>query len=201
MADLRAHGPTLTLRLPRDEDAEDLLRFASDAEVTASFSWGPYRSVDEARAWLSTLPGERERGEKLDLAVVHRDDDAVVGVTGLSELSPRDRRGITGTWLGKPYWGTGVNAESKALLARIAFDALGFERLGSIANVKHLRSQAALAKLGFRREGVLRAWHRHGDVFHDVVAFSLLRSEWRRSPLARIETRLEGRPPPAFAPR
>ena len=32
-----------------------------------------------------------------------------IGVTGLSELSARDRRATVGTWFGRDYWGRGAN--------------------------------------------------------------------------------------------
>ena len=66
---------------------------------------------------------------------------------------------------------------------------LGLERLGAYADVANGRSQAALSRLGFAREGVLRRWHRHGARYHDVVLFSLLRNEWERSPLAEVTGR------------
>ena len=191
-------GPTLTLRLPAPTDARALLRLAADEEVTRFFSWGPYTSLEQPEAYLARQPGRRERGEQLDLLIVHR-RDGPVGVTGLSELSVRDRRAIVGTWLGRAWWGTGVNLEAKALIAALAFGHCGLERLGAYADVHHARSQAALARIGFRREGVLRAWHRHGDQAKDVVMHSLLREEWRRTPaLHDVATTLTGEVPAAF---
>ena len=197
MPGLKLSGPTLALRLPEPSDAEALFGLASDPEVTRFFSWGPYRELDEAHAYLARLPAQRARGEHLDLLVVHH-ERGPAGITGLSEISVRDRRGMVGTWFGRAFWGTGANAESKALVAHLAFRLLGYERLGAYTNVEHARSQAALEALGFRREGVLRRWHRHGDVVHDVVMWSLLRDEYEASPLARVPVEGAGEPPDAF---
>src|SRR3954454_5420186 len=196
MASYAVSGPTLTLRLPRLDDAPGMFALAADPEVTRFFSWGPYEREDEARGYLERLPAQRERGEQLDLAVCRGDE--VIGITGLSEISRRDRRGMVGTWFGRRWWGTGVNRESKALVAHLAFRALGWERLGAYTNVSHERSQAALAALGFQREGVLRRWHRHGDAVHDVVMWSLLRDEYEASALAAVEVSVRGGPPPPF---
>ena len=196
MPSFAVSGPTLTLRLPALADAPSLFALASDPEVTRFFSWGPYAREDEARAYLERLPAQRQRGEHLDLAVCRGDE--LVGITGLSEISRRDRRGMVGTWFGRAWWGTGVNRESKALVAWLAFRVLGWERLGAYTNVSHERSQAALAALGFQREGVLRRWHRHGDAVHDVVMWSLLRDEYLASPLADVAVSLAGEPPAPF---
>ena len=192
------HGPTLTLRPPRAEDAEALLALAGDPEVTRWFSWGPYTRVEEPIAYIGRLAGERERGEGLDLLVVHR-ELGPAGITGLSEFSARDRRCMVGTWFARRFWGTGANRESKALVARLAFAALGMHRLGAYSNPENVRSTRALLGLGFRHEGVLRDWHRHGGRHHDVNVFGLLRGEWEEGPLAAVPVRFEGELPPAFA--
>ena len=194
---LRATGPTITLRYAEPADAEGLFAHARDPEVTRFFSWGPYRRLEEAQAYVARLPAEREAGRHLDLVVDHREHGAI-GVIGLGEWSVRDRRAVVGTWLGRAHWGTGVNREAKALVARLAFEALGLHRLGAYAAPGNPRSRRALEKLGFVAEGTLRAYHRHGARVHDVHVFSLLRDELSRTPLAAVPARIEGDPPAAF---
>ena len=195
--DLALTGPTLRVRIPREEDAPALYREASDPGVTRWFSWGPYTSEAEARAYLAQLAPQRDRGEHLDLVVEHL-AAGPIGITGLSEFALRDRRAVVGTWLGRDWWGTGANRESKALMCRLAFTLLGLDRLGAYSNVEHERSQRALEGIGFRREGVLRRYHRHGGRALDVVVFGLLREEWETGPLAHVPVQVGGEPPPAF---
>ncbi len=197
MDDLALTGPTLRVRIPRDEDAAALFVQASDPEVTRWFSWGPYASEAEARSYLARLAAQRAHGEHLDLVIEHL-EAGPIGITGLGEFAPRDRRATIGTWLGRAWWGTGANHEAKALMCHLAFALLGLERLGAYSNVEHERSQRALQRLGFRREGVLRRYHRHGRQSLDVVVFGLLREEWEAGPLAREPVAVAGAPPPAF---
>jgi ribosomal-protein-alanine N-acetyltransferase len=190
-------GPTLTLRYAVPEDAPRLLELGADFEVTRFFSWGPYSDLREPEAYIAGLPARRDRGELLDFLVVHR-DDGPIGVTGLSELARRDRRCTVGTWLGQRWWGSGANFEAKALITALAFRGLGMNRLTAFANTRNGRSQAALERLGFRREGVLSAWHRHGEAYHDVVVFGLLRAGWERTSLPSVPAGITGPLPPAF---
>jgi ribosomal-protein-alanine N-acetyltransferase len=196
-ASIALHGPSLTLRLPEAADAQALLELAGDPEVTRWFSWGPYTSIDQPLTYIGRCAGQRERGEQLDLLIVHR-EHGPAGITGLGELSQRDRRCVVGTWLGRRFWGTGVNRESKALVAHLAFAVLGMERLGAYSNPDNVRSTDALEGIGFRHEGVLRHWHRHGERFLDVNVFGLLREEWEAGDLARVPVTVEGEAPPAF---
>jgi [ribosomal protein S5]-alanine N-acetyltransferase len=190
-------GPSLTLRYATASDTEALFELGSDPQVTRFFSWGPYRSRSEPAAYLERLPAERDRAERLEF-VIAGGDGVPIGVTGLTELSRRDRRAVVGTWLGRRHWGTGANREAKALVARLAFDTLGLERLGAYADLENPRSQAALTRIGFVREGLLRRWHRHRDQVHDVILYSWLKEEWERSPLAAVEVKVRGEVPAAW---
>ena len=195
---LALHGPTLTLRPPVAADADVLLALASDAEVTRWFSWGPYTTIEQPLAYIEDQAGRRGRGEQIDLLMVHR-EHGPVGITGLSEFSVRDRRCMVGTWFGRAFWGTGANRESKAIVAHLAFELLGMNRLGSYSNPANERSTRALLGVGFAHEGVLRAWHRHGDEYLDVNVFGMLRADWAAGELAQVPVRVEGELPPAFA--
>jgi ribosomal-protein-alanine N-acetyltransferase len=194
---LRLDGPTLTLRYPEAADASALLRLASDPAVTRWFSWGPYKNIAEPAGYIERQTQRRESGVQLDLLIVHR-EAGPVGVIGLSELSVRDRRAMVGTWLGREWWGTGVNAEAKALVFHLGFGPCGLVRIGAYSDVANARSRTALSKVGLLHEGVLRGWHRHGDVQKDVNIHGLLRDDWRASRLHDVPVRMRGRVPPLF---
>jgi ribosomal-protein-alanine N-acetyltransferase len=190
-------GPRLLLRYPTPDDAPGLFELAVDPAVTRFFSWGPYTSLEEPEAYIASLCSKRDRGELLDFLIVDP-DEGPIGVTGLSELARRDKRATVGSWLGHRFWGSGANFEAKAMICALAFRRLGMERLTAFASTRNGRSQAALERLGFRREGVLAAWHRHGDVAHDLVIYGLLRAGWERTALYDVPVTIEGTPPPAF---
>jgi len=77
--------------------------------------------------------------------------------------------------------GTGLNRIVKDLMIGRAVDC-GFRRIEFKVDSRNVRSQAAMAKLGAVREGVIRAdritWTGH---VRDTVLFSILASEWERS--------------------
>lgn len=186
---------SLALRPPEPGDVPALYALGQDPEVTRWFSWGPYTSEEQPRAWIAAQGQRRAAGEALALAMVHP-EAGLVGITELSEWSARDRRAVVGTWFARRWWGTGLNAESKRLVAALAFGHCGLERLGAYADVANGRSRAALAKAGFAEEGVLRRFHRHGDVHKDVAVLSLLREDW--SPPGDVA--LRGEVPAPFRP-
>jgi len=85
---------------------------------------------------------------------------------------------IGGTYYRPKFRGTGFNRRVKDMMLRRAF-ACGFRRVEFRVDERNLRSQAAMAKLGAVREGVMRAdritWTGH---VRDTVLFSILKEEW-----------------------
>ncbi len=75
--------------------------------------------------------------------------------------------------------GTGLNRTVKDLMIGRAIGC-GFRRIEFKVDVRNARSQAAMARLGAVREGVIRAdrvtWTGH---VRDTVLFSVLAHEWR----------------------
>jgi ribosomal-protein-alanine N-acetyltransferase len=183
---MRISGPSLALRPPEGQDAERLFELGSDPEVVRFFSWGPYRERAEAEAFIERVRRERPH----EFFIVREDDDRPIGLTGLTELNERDGRAVVGTWLGRPYWGSGANQESKALILHYAFERLGLGRVSAYAHPENARSLVALERIGFTREGVLRGWHVHRGERRDVVILGLLREEWESGPLAAVRVRI-----------
>jgi N-acetyltransferase len=86
---------------------------------------------------------------------------------------------IGATLYGSRWWGTPVNAEAKLLLLGHCFEDCGYGRVKIQTDRLNERSQAAIAKLGARREGVLRRDKKREDgTFRDTVVFSVLADEW-----------------------
>ena len=103
-------------------------------------------------------------------------------LVGMSAYLGVDReRGVLE--IGNTYYvprlrGTGFNRRVKDLMLGRAF-ACGFRRIEFRVDARNGRSQAAMAKLGAVREGVLRAdritWTGH---VRDTVLYSILADEW-----------------------
>jgi len=124
-------------------------------------------------------------------------DGTFVGTTSFYEIAPAVRALAIGhTWVARPWWRTFVNTESKlALLAR-AFEDLGAERVVWHTDIRNVRSQQAIARLGAQREGVLRHHRiRRDGSWRDTVQFAMLAEEWpsaRDRLLERLAERQDG---------
>jgi N-acetyltransferase len=104
----------------------------------------------------------------------------VVGTSSLAEAHLVDESIHLGSTLyGRRWWGTTVNPEAKLLLLAHCFDDCGYGRVKIQTDLLNIRSQAAIARLGAQREGVIRRDKKREDgTFRDSVVFSVLIDEW-----------------------
>lgn len=128
--------------------------------------------------WAKRLAHMRAGGGPC-YAVRRRSDGRIVGTSSLHDLVPEHRRVELGSTFFHPgARGGPVNPASKWLMLEHAF-ASGILRVEIITDALNARSQAAIAKLGATREGVLRR-HKttHTGRVRDTVMFAVTDEDW-----------------------
>jgi RimJ/RimL family protein N-acetyltransferase len=191
-APVTLRGARLLLTPLRLSDAPDFVRAlggpAEAAEVTAHLG---YRSPDLVGA-RRIITAALTTADQLAFAQRLAGTGQLVGTTSFYEIDPgRSAVAIGHTWLARPYWRTGLNTESKLLMLRHAFETLQAERVVWHTDIRNLRSQAAIERLGATREGVLRHHRRRPDgSLRDTVQYSMVRQEWADA-RARLVAALE----------
>lgn len=103
-----------------------------------------------------------------------------LGITMFGNMSFSNRRLEIGwTWLGERYQGTGINSQCKTLLLNYCFKTLEMRRVEFKVDIKNIRSQKAVEKLGATREGLLRKYNiqSYGESKGTYV-YSILKEEW-----------------------
>jgi RimJ/RimL family protein N-acetyltransferase len=140
-------------------------------------------TIDDARDHILTALTSRARGLRLPYAQFDVPTGALIGTTSFYEIDPVSQSIAIGhTWLGRSYWGTGHNVESKLLLLTFAFESLGAVRVVWHTDIKNERSQAAIERLGAQREGVLRKHRlRRDGSWRDTVQYAMTDDDWVRA--------------------
>jgi RimJ/RimL family protein N-acetyltransferase len=121
-----------------------------------------------------------ETHDRLAFAVIDASSDMVMGTTSYHDIVPAlDRVEIGYTWYAKSRQRSHVNTSCKLLLLSHAFDTLGCAVVGLRTDNFNHASQAAIERLGAKKDGVLRhhGLRRDGTV-RDTVMYSILRGEW-----------------------
>ena len=125
------------------------------------------------------------------LPFVVRAHGTVVGCTRYYDIDASvPTLAIGYTWYAARVQRSHVNSACKRLLLGHAFETLGMRTAYLHTSHQNLRSQAAIERLGARRDGVIRQHRKHKDgSLRDTVAYSILDSEWPEL-RARLDARL-----------
>jgi RimJ/RimL family protein N-acetyltransferase len=168
-------GEHVILEPAGDRHVADLLVAAQDESVWTHLPWPRPHSEADVAGML-----EEERRVAHPFAQVDAESGRAVGVTTYRDVDERHRTlEIGGTWIGRPWWRTAINTEAKLLFLGHAFDTLHANRVAIKTDIRNERSQAAIARLGAVREGVLRHQYvRRDGTLRDTVIYSVLPEEW-----------------------
>lgn len=176
-------GETVQLRaLNAADDVDELFNALDTPEVWAHLPINP-ASVNEYRAFLEGLVTREDWHPwvvRLTRDLGGFDAGAIVGTTSYLGVSMSDASiEIGATAYAPSVWATSVNPACKLALLTHAFDVLGAGRVQIKTDIRNVRSQQAIARLGAHFEGVLRRHFRRSDgTVRDTVMFSIIAEEW-----------------------
>jgi RimJ/RimL family protein N-acetyltransferase len=142
--------------------------------------YGKINTEDDMRNWVRDILSRAEKGTDLPFAAIHLASGRVAGATRYLNIMPKDRGlEIGGTWYGVEFQRTAVNTECKYLLLKRAFETLGCIRVQLKTDLRNVRSQKAIERLGAQKEGVFRNHFILPDGrYRASVFYSILDTEW-----------------------
>lgn len=155
------------------DDVEEIVRCCNDPLVARFI---PVIPVPYTEQDAHDYVGRNDADEELNLAVT---DSAgtVLGAVGISLKAADAAIAEIGYWLAPEARGRGAATRALRLLAAWTLRELSIERLQLTTDVDNEASQRVAARVGFQREGVLRAWYDRRGERRDAVMFSLLPGE------------------------
>jgi RimJ/RimL family protein N-acetyltransferase len=135
---------------------------------------------EQTRSYIESALSMRDSGNRFAFAVVDTTTGGVLGCTSYHDIVPALKRVEIGwTWYAKSSQRSHVNTTCKLLLLAHAFETLGCHVVGWRTDNFNFASQAAIERLGAKRDGVLRghALRRDGTI-RDTVMYSMRSGEW-----------------------
>ncbi|CAM8669328.1 RimL Acetyltransferases, including N-acetylases of ribosomal proteins [Comamonadaceae bacterium] len=135
---------------------------------------------ENTRKYIEDALAMREAGHRFAFAVTESATGKVLGCSSYHDIVPAIKRVEIGwTWYAKSSQRSHVNTTSKLLLLTHAFETLGCHVVGWRTDNFNFASQAAIERLGAKKDGVIRghALRRDGTI-RDTVMYSLRSGEW-----------------------
>jgi len=174
---LSARGVRL---LPLALEHEDGLRAAAADGALWQLRITSVPEPEQTRQYIVDALAMRDAGNRFPFVVQDEASGKILGCTSYHDIVPAVRRVEIGwTWYARSVQRTHVNTTCKWLLLTHAFEMLGCHVVGWRTDNFNFASQAAIERLGARKDGVLRghALRRDGTI-RDTVMYSLRSGEW-----------------------
>lgn len=165
---------TISLRDFSPSDTDRLVELANNKNVARYLIYtfpNPY-TREAAQWWINT--GCKEGGK---IAKVVEYGGEFVGAVGITpQPGWKDHTAELGYWLGESYWGKGIATAAAEQMINIAFTETSYKKLFATVLGPNAVSMRILEKLGFQREGLLKAEVHKDGHYYDIHHYALHRS-------------------------
>jgi N-acetyltransferase len=136
--------------------------------------------AENTKKYIEDALKMRDEGNRFAFCVIEEATGHVLGSSSYHDILPAVKRVEIGyTWYAQSMQRSHVNSTAKLLLMTHAFETLQCKTVGWRTDNFNIRSQAAIERLGARKDGILRghALRRDGTV-RDTVMYSMTAGEW-----------------------
>lgn len=147
------------------------------------------KSHEHAREWVTEAISQASAGDAMPYVICCANTGRPLGSTRYMAIRAKHHALEIGyTWLGQEAQRTAINTECKYLLLKHAFETMGAFRVELKTDLRNLRSQKAIERIGGIKEGILRKHMvAQGGHHRDTVMYSITDDEW---PV--VSTKLKG---------
>jgi RimJ/RimL family protein N-acetyltransferase len=166
---------------PLDPERHGVALFAAqgqdaDPELWTYMASGPYRDEDGFRSYLEK---SATSDDPLFFAIVDQESGAPQGVASYLRIDPANGVIEIGhIWFGAALQRTPAATEAIFVLARHAFDDLGYRRFEWKCNALNARSRRAAERFGFTYEGTFRQHVVVKGRNRDTAWFAIIDKDW-----------------------
>jgi len=141
------------IRCYQPDDAA-LLQKAIDESIEHLIPWMPWakqepETVSQKAERLQTFREEFENGIDFAFGIFSRDEEVLIGSTGLhTRIGPNERE--IGYWIHADHVRKGYAVEAVSALCKVGFEVEGHERIEIHCSIHNIESQGIPRKLGFQ---------------------------------------------------
>ncbi|HUI58468.1 MAG TPA: GNAT family protein [Bryobacteraceae bacterium] len=136
-------------------------------------------SAEDIRQFISrvTAQSEANQGPNAGIWV----NGVLVGSIGCHAIDWNNRNSSIGYWIEAAQQGKGIMTRCCATMLKYLFDEMGLHRVEIRCGTGNTKSCAIPQRLGFTREGIAREAEWVNDRWVDLVVWSMLEPEWRKT--------------------
>ncbi len=168
----------LLLRKVREDDLDNFYAWASDPDVARYVTWDAHKSPDETREFIDSTLNQYKNGRLAPWAIVHRQDNIMIGLDGFCEWDIKHRRAELAYVLSKAYWNKGYMTEASRAIIDFGFQSMNLNRIEARCRISNIGSARVMEKCGMCFEGILREVSYVKGQFRDLKIYAIVKRDW-----------------------
>jgi Acetyltransferases, including N-acetylases of ribosomal proteins len=168
----------LQLRKLSLSDSKDIFEFTSNPITTEYLTWYPHQDVNTTKEFIVSVIKKYEENLPSQWAIVKKEVNKVVGITGFITVSYEHLKGEVAFVLSPEVWGQGIMKEALLQVYDFGFNILNLVRIEAKADTENNQSAKALIKSGMKYEGTLRNYLIIKNKQRSFNFYSILNSEY-----------------------
>jgi RimJ/RimL family protein N-acetyltransferase len=174
----------LVLRFFEPEDLDEVMAYYALPDVQRYIDW-PARDNDEVKEALEVMSGQvalNRPGDTLSLAILRREDPAVIGQVSLRWHDATAAQAEIRFAINPQHRRQGFATEAARAALDMGFGEFGFHRIFARCDARSQASARLLKGLGMRLEAHYREHALFQGEWDEELHFAILDREWARSP-------------------
>ena len=168
----------LYLRLPQEEDVDELFKLMSNTELTRFLSWEAHKDRHSTTVVLNSLIESQKNDKGYHWCICI--EDKIIGIVSLFDVKRVIRtwtlnRAELAYWITPNFQGKGYITEACEAILKVGFDRLGLHKIIVAHAQENIASESVCRKLGFQQYA-----HEHDaffkdGVWHDLIWYELIK--------------------------
>jgi [ribosomal protein S5]-alanine N-acetyltransferase len=175
----------LILRPLRKTDAISITKYLQEKEISKNTTIPYPYTLKDGEAFVKRSQTIDKNNFKLKFGVYNKKLKEIIGIVSLLKIDLKHKNAESGSWIGKPFWGTGLIYEAKIEMYKYGFENIKLRKITSKVYEFNPRSYKHLEKLGFVKQGVFRKHTLINNKFYDNYYYEMLKEEFKYSQLKK----------------
>ena len=168
----------LILRQITGEDDKSLFEVLSDEDTCEYLTHNAVNDIEFIKRMIPGMQMFFDEKQRIRWGIAQKQDNSIIGHCGFFDIDRSNCCAEISYCLKNGLWGQGIMTEALDAMLKFGFEDYGLNRIVAKVIIGNVRSIKVMQKLGFVQEGILRESLYKNGQYHDLLVFSLLKSEY-----------------------
>ena len=175
----------LLFRQITQEDDKSLFEVLSDEDTCKYLTHNAVNDMENIKRMIAGMQRFFDEKQRIRWGIAQKKDNTLIGHCGFFDIDRFNCCAEISYCIKRELWGQGIMTEALDAMLSFGFEDYGLNRITANVIKDNAASIKVLQKLGFVQEGILRESLYKNGQYHDLICFSILKSEYHRTKQVR----------------